>query len=41
VFSILGVSLSETATKAIIGLTVSSTVAVMARIGLDLSEMGE
>ena len=37
-FSILGVSLSETAIKAIIGITVSTTVAVMARIGLDLSE---
>lgn len=36
-FTILGISLSETATKAIIGLTVSTTVAMVARIGLDLS----
>jgi hypothetical protein len=29
---------SETATKAIIGLTISITVAVIARIGVDLTE---
>jgi len=37
-FSILGFSISETATKAILGLTISIAVATIARVGLDLTE---
>jgi len=36
-FQLLGFSISETASKMLLGLTVSTTVACIARIGLDLS----
>jgi hypothetical protein len=41
VFHILGVSLGEGTTKAIIGLTMSLTVAVVARLELDLAAIAD